>query len=302
MGERRVIVSGGTGFVGRFVVERLLEEGYAVTVTGRNAPSAGTFSGPVLFVADTLEPDEDHHAQTFAGADYFVHCAFDHVPGKYRGGEGNDPAGFRRRNLDGTLARFRTAKAAEVKRVVFLSSRAVYGDQPAGTVLDEDTRPHPNSLYGEVKLACEQGLTELADDNFRGVSLRVTGVYGPPPAGRSHKWAGLVADYCAGRPVASRQGTEVHGDDLAWAALTALTARLEKPHDVFCVSDILVDNADIAAIIAEQTSVRHELPERCDPSRYNQMNAGKLKALGWRPGGRPLLETSVRELADPLKT
>ncbi|MCC0044773.1 MAG: NAD(P)-dependent oxidoreductase [Brucellaceae bacterium] len=296
MGARRAIVSGGTGFVGRFVVERFLEEGYSVTVTGRSAPPAGAFLHPVRFVADHLEPDEDH-AQTFAGADYFVHCAFDHVPGKYRGGEGDDPIGFRRRNLEGTLARFRAAKAAGVKRVVFLSSRAVYGDQQPDAALDEATEPHPNSLYGEVKLACETGLAELAGDGFCGVSLRATGVYGPPPAGQAHKWAGLVADFCAGRPVASRLGTEVHGDDLAWAVVTALTARLEKPLKVFCVSDILVDNADIASICAEVTGIRHALPERCDAGSYNAMSSARLKALGWRPGGWPLFEASVRELA-----
>ena len=296
MGERRAVVSGGTGFVGRFVTERLLEEGYAVTVTGRSSPAAGMFSQPVRFVADHLEPDEDH-AQTFSGVDYFVHCAFDHVPGRYRGGEGDDPAGFRRRNLDGTLARFRAAKAAGVKRVALLSSRAVYGEQQPGAALDEATEPHPNSLYGEVKLACETGLAELADEAFRGVSLRATGVYGPPPAGQAHKWAGLVADFCAGRPVASRQGTEVHGDDLAWAVVTALTARLEKPHEVFCVSDILIDNADIAGICAEVTGIRHALPERCDPGSYNAMSSARLKALGWRLGGWPLFEASVRELA-----
>ena len=299
MGERRAIVSGGTGFVGRFVVERLLEEGYAVTITERGAPADDCFSQRVKFVADHLEPDEDH-TQTFSGADYLVHCAFDHVPGKYRGGEGDDPAGFRRRNLEGTMARFRDAKAAGVKRVVFLSSRAVYGDQPPGATLDEGARPQPNSLYGEVKLACEQGLAELADDEFRGVSLRATGVYGPPPAGQAHKWAGITADLCAGQSVTSRQGTEVHGDDLAWAVVTALTAWLEKPHEVFCVSDILVDNADIAAIAAEVTGLRHTLPERCDPSCYNQMNSAKLKALGWRPGGRALFEASVRELVAEL--
>ena len=77
----------------------------------------------------------------------------------------------------------------------------------------------------------------------------------------------------------------------------ALTARLEKPHEVFCVSDILIDNADIAGICAEVTGIRHALPERCDAGSYNAMSPARLKALGWRPGGWPLFEASVRELA-----
>jgi nucleoside-diphosphate-sugar epimerase len=299
MSAPRTVVSGGTGMVGRFIVERLLDEGHEITVTGRTKPVDGFFSAPVAFLEDHLEPDENHLA-TFAGADFFVHCAFDHLPGKYRGGEGDDPVAFRRRNLDATLARFRDAKQAGVKRVVFLSSRAVYGDQPPGAALDEETEPRPNSLYGELKLAGETGLAELADGSFQGVSLRTTGVYGPPPPGRAHKWADLVANHLAGRRVAPRIGTEVHGDDVAWAALIALTAKFESPYAVFCVSDLAVDNADILKIVNEAAGVSHPLPARADTASLNAMNSARLKSLGWRPGGWPLFEATVRELAAEL--
>ncbi len=292
----RTIVSGGTGYVGRFVVERLLNEGHGVTAIGRNKPAKEFYSIPVEFGQDSLDSVESS-AQLFAGAQFFVHCAFDHLPGRYRGGEGADPGGFMRRNLDATLARFRAAKEAGVRGAVFLSSRAVYGDQSAGTDLTETTPTKPNSLYGEMKLATEQGLAELADAAFQTVSLRVTGVYGPPPPGRVHKWAGLVADHIAGKPVASRCGTEVHGDDVAWAALIALTAKLQDPHEVFCVSDIVVDNADIVSLVNEATGIERALPERADASRLNVMNCTKLKALGWRPGGWTLFEEDVRELS-----
>lgn len=288
----RSVVSGGTGFVGRFIVERLLAEGHEVTVTGRNTPPAGFFSAPVRVVADSLDPEADM-AAVFAGADCFVHCAFDHVPGRYRGGEGNDPEGFRRRNLEGSLARFRAAKAAGVKRAVFLSSRAVYGDQPVGAELTEETPPHPNSLYGQVKLACEQGLAVMAERAFEAVSLRITGVYGP--AGAAQKWRPIIDDYLAGRPVPPRAGTEVHGDDVAWAVLIALTAPLQAAHEVFNVSDIVVDNADVLAIFQATTGASGALPAHADASLLNVMSSRKLRALGWRPGGRDLFEATVRE-------
>lgn len=291
----RTVVSGGTGFVGRFIVERLLAEGHEITVTGRHAPPDGFFSAPVRFVEDHLEPDEDV-ASVFAGTDYFVHCAFDHVSGRYRGGEGSDPAGFRRKNLEGSLSRFRTAKTAGVKRIVFLSSRAVYGDQPPGAELTEDTPPRPNSLYGEVKLACEEGLSLLADATFGAVSLRVTGVYGPAGAAREQKWGQIIDDYLAGRPVPSRAGTEVHGEDVAWAVLIALTAPLQAVHETFNVSDIVVDNADVLAIVQASAGVRHALPPRADAAVLNAMSTRRLRALGWRPGGRDLLEETVREM------
>ena len=291
----RSVVSGGTGFVGRFIVERLLAEGHEITVTGRHAPPGGFFSAPVRFSEDHLEPDEDV-TPVFAGTDYFVHCAFDHVPGRYRGGEGSDPAGFRRRNLEGTFSRFSAAKMAGVKRTVFLSSRAVYGDQPSGGELTEETSPHPNSLYGEVKLACEAGLMALADEAFGTVSLRVTGVYGPAAGARDHKWRQIFDDYLAGRPVPSRAGTEVHGEDVAWAVLIALTASLQGAHETFNVSDIVVDNADVRAIVQVVAGVWHPLPPRADAAALNVMSTQRLRGLGWRPGGWDLFGETVREL------
>ena len=90
---RHVLVSGGTGMVGRFVVERLIADGAAVSVLGRTPPPAGFFSRPVRFHPGRLDPaaaDPDD----FSGVEAFVHAAFDHLPGRFRGGEGSDPKAF----------------------------------------------------------------------------------------------------------------------------------------------------------------------------------------------------------------
>jgi NAD(P)-dependent dehydrogenase (short-subunit alcohol dehydrogenase family) len=142
MSPPRTFVSGGTGYVGRFIVEELLAAGHEVTLMGRRPPADGFFSRPVEFRPLSLEPDGISPALLEA-ADFFVHGAFDHVPGKYRSGEGDDPEGFRRRNLDGSRALFEAARAAGVRRIVFLSSRAVYGTYPPGTWLDEKDEPRP---------------------------------------------------------------------------------------------------------------------------------------------------------------
>jgi nucleoside-diphosphate-sugar epimerase len=288
-----VLVTGGTGFVGRFVVEALLRQGRAVKVAGRAAPADGFFSAPVGFIEGSLDPGRDWGA-ALDGVTHLVQAAFDHVPGRYRGGEGTDPDGFRRRNLDGTVALFEAAKRAGVARVAFLSSRAVYGDQPAGADLSEATKPRPDTLYGEVKLGAERALAQLSGDGFRGVSLRVTGVYGPAAPGRAHKWAGLFEDYLAGRPVAPRRATEVHGEDVAAAALLALDA--PEPAPVMNVSDILLDRHDLLAVVKRATGSPHPLPPRSGEP-VNAMSCGLLAALGWRPGGARLLEVTVRNLA-----
>ena len=286
------LVSGGTGTVGRFVVEALLGAGREVRVMGSTPPADGFFSGPVEFVEGALDPARDQSA-AFVGVRHFVHAAFDHAPGKYRGGEGDDPATFRRRNLDGSVALFEAAKRAGVERSIFLSSRAVYGVQPPGAMLTEDTEPRPDTLYGDVKLDAERALAALSDDRFSGVSLRVTGVYGPAGRGQPHKWADLFRDYLDGHPIAPRRATEVHGEDVAAAVLLALDA--PSVPRVLNVSDIVVDRRDLLAILQQITGCPHPLPP-ASSEPLNEMNTDRLCAMDWRPGGMDLLRRSVSGL------
>lgn len=292
----RVLVSGGTGIVGRFIVEHLLGHGYKVTVGGRQPPAAGLFSKDVAYVPLHLDPDLDQ-IDAFQNIYYFVHAAFAHVPGKYRGGEGDDPKGFRRANLNGSVRLFETARDAGVRRCVFLSSRAAYGPQLPGIALSEDVLPKPDTLYGRVKLDAERCLQALCAHDFITASLRVTGVYGDAGPGRDHKWHGLIEDYLAGRPVAPRTGTEVHGDDVATAVRLMLeTDPMRINGEIFNVSDVLVDTHTILSFVRQATACPHPLPEPAGTDVFNPMSAERIRMLGWRPGGMERLEATVTEL------
>ena len=293
-----ILVAGGTGFVGRFIVEALLERGDEVVVSGRAAPGDDYFSRPVRFVAATLEPAEVDRAMFF-GVDHVVHAAFDHVDGKYRGGEGTDPEGFVRRNLEGSIALFEAAKAAGVRQVVFLSSRAVYGLKPPGEVLFESTEAEPETLYGQVKLDAERALLAMAGDGFEPVVLRVTGVYGPAGRGRDDKWAGLVRNLLAGHPLMPRAASEVHGEDVAAAVALVLAAdRAAMPDPVFNVSDIVVDRVDLARIVGACAGKALPACGRSDPRGLNVMDTARLRALGWRPGGMDRLRHTVAAMTE----
>ena len=282
----RVAITGATGLVGRFFVEHALAQGHEVTVLSRAAPKTGFFTGPVDWHPFNLG---DAPAIT---ADALVHCAFSHIPGRYRGGEGDDPDGFRRANLDGSITLFRAARDAGIGRVVFLSSRAVYGQQPTGLDMGEDAPCAPTSLYGEVKLRAEEALTDLSGPSFIGQSLRATGVYGPAGPGRPHKWSELFHNFRQGHAIDPRQGTEVHGRDLA----NTLSALQSAPSGAYNVSDILVDRRDLLQIVAEVTGANAALPPRAT-GPFSAMDTGKLRALDWRPGGWPLLRQTLRQIA-----
>lgn len=284
-----VLISGATGLVGRFITESFLRAGDDVVVMGRTWPPQGLFSEPVEWVAGDLVSDRDF-APAFDDVDVFIHCAFSHVSGRYRGGEGDDPDGFWKANVDGTLHLITEAKRSGVNRAIFLSSRAVYGPHDAGSMLDETTLCRPDTLYGEAKLAVERGLSAMADAAFPPVILRPTGVYGPGGSGRRHKWSNLFAEFSAGKPIKPRIGTEVHGDDLGDAVrlLATLPTRDLAQFGAapcFNASDVLLDRRDLLTAYSDRTGIAGVLPASADASVFNVMDCSRLKSLGWEPRG-----------------
>ncbi|MBO9099363.1 MULTISPECIES: NAD-dependent epimerase/dehydratase family protein [unclassified Rhizobium] len=293
----KVLVSGGTGLVGRYIVEDLLSHGYSVAVGGRHQPEPGLFSKPVSFVPLRLDPNADQ-GHAFDDAYFFVHAGFHHVADRYRGGEGDDPAAFQRLNLDGSVKLFETAQRAGIRRCVFLSTRAVYGDRSSSEVLFETSEANPNTLYGRVKLDAERALSAINAPGFGAASLRLTGVYGDL---RPNKWTDIFGNYLAGKPVPSRAGTEVHGRDVGQAVRLMLetdTARIAN--EVFNVSDVLTETHEILAILQRVTGSPHPLPARAPGNIISKMDTSKIAALGWRGGGRALLEKTVASLAQGL--
>ncbi|AUM74411.1 NAD-dependent epimerase/dehydratase family protein [Paracoccus jeotgali] len=279
----RLAVTGGTGLVGRFIVNEALRAGDRVTVLIRSVPVPGFFAGEVAHLAYDLNAEPPD----LSGFDALVHAAFDHLPGRYRGGEGDDPAGFLARNLDGSRRLFDQAARAGVP-VVFLSSRAVYGPQDGP--LDEGMSCRPDTLYGQAKLAAEQALMGSGQP---ALVLRATGVYGAPGPGQRHKWADLFDDFAAGQPIAPRIGSEVHGDDLA----AAVRLGLDGLRGVYNVSDLLLDRRDLLAMWARITGAGGTLPERADPSGFRVMRTDRLAARGWRGGGIDRLQATLRDIA-----
>ncbi|MTH95615.1 NAD(P)-dependent oxidoreductase [Roseibium sp. RKSG952] len=274
-----VLMTGATGQLGRFIAQGLKGEGHRLTCLGRSAPFDGA---DALLPFDLLGPVAD-----LPRADVLVHCALLHEPGRYRGGEGDDPERFRAANVAGTARLFEAAKSAGAGQVIFLSSRAVYGKQREGAALTEDMVPNPDTLYGLAKLEGERQLEALCGDGLKGVSLRATGIYGRPPGLASHKWSGLFADFLKGEPIPPRCGTEVHGEDLASAVSVVIGAKAQLPdHSVFNLSDLVLDRHDLLKCVREIWDIGRDLPEPLGPlATSGVMSSKKLRRLGWSPGG-----------------
>lgn len=294
----KVALTGASGYVGGFVARRLLAQGAEVRALAR----PGSYRArdlPVRWISGELG-DADAARRLLAGADALVHCAYDHAPGRYRGGEGADRQRFWRTNLLGSIALLEAARQAGASRLVLLSSRAVYGRRtvPADWV-DESVRPVPDTYYGALKLGLEAHLEALADvDGLCAASLRPTGVYGVAvPVARS-KWFDLALALAQDQaPPPPRRATEVHGRDVAgavWLLLTGPAAQVAGR--AFNCSDLVVDTGAVGAQLARHLGRDLTQPPATNTLRH-AMRATALRQLGWQPGGERLLAATVEELA-----
>ena len=275
-----------------------MAQGHTVRALVRQAAQRRSLQpSPEWVVGDVA--DESALSALLDGVQGVVHCAFSHVPGRYRGGEGGDLRGFWRSNFGASVRILRLARGAGVNRVVLMSSRAVFagrdpGEDPTLPVAD-DYPPRPDTQYGLLKLAEEQLAAASADMEV--CALRPTGVYGlSRPAARS-KWFDLIGEVLAGTPVTTgRTATEVHGADVARAVEILLSAPAARIRGLaFNCSDITLSTRELVQRVAELAQVSAELPPVSAPV-LNPMSCDRLRALGWRPGGEERLHAALLEL------
>ncbi|MBI4371694.1 MAG: GDP-mannose 4,6-dehydratase [Elusimicrobia bacterium] len=177
---KRTLVTGGAGFIGSHLVERLLDDGHHVTVvddlsTGRLENLAAVRAHPRLSVrrADVARVEEIR--PLFAGAEWVFHLAAlaDVVPSIA------EPLKYHRANVDGTAAVLEAARAAGAKRLVYAASSSCYG--LAETLPTPESAPmRPMYPYALTKWIGEQYVLHWARTyKLSAVSLRLFNVYGP---------------------------------------------------------------------------------------------------------------------------
>ena len=295
----RVAITGATGIVGQFVARRLLAEGVAVRALSR-APTPHAAFASIEWLAGDLQ-DAGVVERLVDGVDAVVHCAYQHEPGRYRGGEGDNRCSYWRANLLAGIELMERARRAAVSRLVLISSRAVFGrNSPAPDSVGDNDCPVPDSFYGALKLALEAHASAFsASDGVCYASLRSTGVYGLVDPLENSKWFDIASAVLHGRPLPpARLATEVHGSDLAAAVWLLLQAADEDiAGRAFNCSDLLIDTRDVMASLATCLNAPVDLPPAAQRTPRHALRAQALQALGWRPGGEALLRQVLEDLA-----
>ncbi len=261
----RVLVTGGAGFIGSNLVDRLLDAGHDVGViddlsTGSRAnldPRAWFAEIDILdasleAVVGEFEPETIVHLAAQASVSASI----------------KDPRRDWAVNAEGTAVVARAAEAVGARRIISASSAAVYGE-PLEVPLAETSPKAPANPYGRSKLAAEGMLADaLYDSDTDFASLRFSNVYGPRQDAQGE--GGVVALFC--HALARGVSPQIFGTG-------------EQTRDFIFVGDLV---GAIVAAIHSDASLALAMPadSASEGAAYN-VSTGR--------------ETSVNELADALR-
>jgi len=151
----RIFVTGGAGYIGSVVTEQLVDQGHTVLVFDNLSKGhrEAVVEGAAFVQGDLRDRPEVLGALRTCGAEAVVHLAADSLVGE----SVTNPAKYYANNVVGGLALLDAMTEAGVRRIVFSSTAAVYGE-PERQPIDETAATRPTNPYGETKLAFEQAL------------------------------------------------------------------------------------------------------------------------------------------------
>src|ERR1700761_1002221 len=285
----KCVVTGGAGFIGSHLVDRLLGDGHDVVVIdnfaiGRPENLSSHSQSPRLKLVKAAVTNLSAIGPLFDGIDWVFHLAAlaDIVPSI------EQPIPYHRANVDGTVNVLEAARQANVKRFVYAASSSCYGI-PDVYPTPETTETRPMYPYALTKYLGEQCVTHWSKVyKLPAVSLRLFNVFGP-----RHRTTGpygavfgvFLAQKLAGKPftvVGDGEQTRdfTYVSDVADAFVTA--ARSEISNEIFNVGS---DNTySVNRLVALLGGDKVHIPKRPGEPDCTYADISKIKqALGRKP-------------------
>ena len=296
----KVAVTGASGFVGRYLVQQLLQDGHQCRCWRRATSDVQSLPDDIEWVTGQLNSPEATR-DLLEGCDAVIHAALDRPGDGFRGAEG-DLIEFVERNLLGSLRLMEEARRQQIERFVFISTCAVHEQILDDRLLDEAHPLWPLTHYGAHKAAIEKFIHAYGlGQQFPVCALRPTGIYGAARPIEHSKWFGLVKAVVDGQDVnCQRGGKEVHVADVAKAAILLLNADGIEGQAFNCY-DRYVSEFEVAQL-AKQISGSPADVQGGPKSPKHQIETGKLRGLGMEFGGEPLLRQTVQTLVQAAQS
>ncbi|MGW8283793.1 MAG: NAD-dependent epimerase/dehydratase family protein [Gemmatimonadota bacterium] len=295
-GLRRVLVTGGAGFIGSHVCEAYRDTGWEVTALD-NLSSGRRENVPdgVELVVEDIRSD--------AAGDFIRQGRFDLL--NHHAAQIDVRVSVSRPrldasiNIDGFLNLLEACRDAEVRRVLFVSSGGVVYGEPDEIPVGETASKGPVSGYGVSKLTGENYLFAFRKlFGIEGAALRYSNVYGPrqDPNGE----AGVIAVFCsrilAGEPLTVfgdglQTRDYVYAGDVARANLVLTECALPDPGSIDDVAfnvateretTVLELARTLISVAGTEVDLQHA-PARTGELLRSCLSTAKLRGLGWAP-------------------
>lgn len=297
----KIIVTGGSGFLGTHMIRALLAEGHEVkNIDIRPAKDANVET----VIADIL--DTQKMKEEIKDADAVLHFA-----GLIEAGESvKYPQRFVDVNISGTVSVLEAMRENNIRTILFSSSAAVYGE-PQNIPIQEDDRTIPINPYGMTKLAMEGLISSYVQAHgMTGVALRYFNLYGPEEhhEPESHAMPRFIKQIYEGQEVTvygngQHQRDYIHVKDIVDGHTKALTYALanqgkyhyfnlstEKPATVLEIARA------VESALNKKANITH-LPERPGDPLVLYASAQKARELlGWE--AQISLEQGVTETVE----
>lgn len=297
---KRVLVTGGAGYVGAVLVPKLLEAGHAVTVLdlylyGDDVLSAVKGHPALCEIRGDLR-DPAVVAQALEGCDAVIHLACISNDPSF---ELNPDLG-RSINLDAFLPLVRASKRAGVRRFIYASSSSVYGvkDDPQVT---EDLPLEPLTDYSRFKAECERLLEAEREPGFVTCTIRPATVCGYSPRQRLDVIVNILTNHAVSRGRIKVFGGDQKRPNIHIEDMTDLYVQLLKEsdtriegriynaggrnHTVNELADIVKHAVEAAGAAGGDDPRKLEIDvlPTDDPRSYHVSSERILRELGWEP-------------------
>jgi len=222
-----ILVTGGAGFIGKYLVRSLLEKGDSVTIfdyfsnSTKDSVSSLVDLGAKVIEGDITKPQDIQNAIT--DQDVVIHLAAKiSVPESI-----NNPSETFRVNVDGTRNVLAVCEKNHVKKLIVSSSAAVYGEGSPNVKSTEESKTNPISPYGESKVRMEEEIREFElKHDIDCIILRFFNIYG---IGQSSEYSGVITKFM--EKIKQEKSIEIFGDGLQTRDFVAIDDVIDSIHN-----------------------------------------------------------------------